>query len=218
MGFKWSRARKNLKKYAGTAIGGLVGGLPGMLLEQAFSAKSAGRQEQYQAAMSNTAHQREVADLRAAGLNPILSGTGGRGASTPSGTQMPTPNYSANALLAAQTSKLNAETLLTKSKTRAMGGVVTIGETLGEFLNFMKQQVISTGRDLKEAIKYYTEHFDGSHPLTFNIPDTVTGKTLYDMTIRAGKEITKKGLKKKKSKDFDPKKGWQPVKPYKLYP
>lgn len=51
----------------------------------AFNREEAEKNRKWQEYMSNTAHQREIKDLQAAGLNPVLSAMGGNGAPVTSG-------------------------------------------------------------------------------------------------------------------------------------
>lgn len=80
-GFTWVSAAIG----AGAALGSSAFSIFGQKKTNEEQIDLAREQMAWQEYMSNTAHQREVQDLREAGLNPILSARYG-GASTPSGT------------------------------------------------------------------------------------------------------------------------------------
>ncbi|WNK14321.1 MAG: DNA pilot protein [Microvirus sp.] len=107
-----------------SALGNIAGGLFG----GASSAKAAGRQMDFQERMSNTAYQRAMVDMRAAGLNPMLSAKLG-GASSPAGAMSTVPDLSSigtssvNSALAAtrntaEVDKIRADTDLSRENAK----------------------------------------------------------------------------------------------------
>lgn len=75
-----------------------------------FNANQAQLQRNWETQMSNTAHQREVADLQASGLNPILSANGG--ATVPTGGTASNANFNgADTTLISALSSILASTL-----------------------------------------------------------------------------------------------------------
>nr|QJB20166.1 MAG: DNA pilot protein [Microvirus sp.] len=82
---------------------GTIGEIAGGFNSAREGRQAQDRQMQFQQTMSDTAHQREVKDLRAAGLNPILSAN--KGADVPGGASMSVINPMAGASSAVQAAR-----------------------------------------------------------------------------------------------------------------
>jgi len=109
--FSWS-------SLAPSAIGA-VGSYIGASEANKASAAQARSQMEFQERMSSTAHQREVKDLIAAGLNPMLSAKLG-GASSPAGAMAPVQNVLGQATAsAAQNYQLETQARLIRAQEKA---------------------------------------------------------------------------------------------------
>lgn len=127
--------------FAGGVVGGLIGGgssAIGQAMQYKFARQEAKRNRRFQRRMSNTAHRREVRDLIAAGLNPILSAGGGSGASTPSGAVASVPDFSrtgeaamqgASTAMALKTAKQGLENMREQKALTTQQWAKTLNET-----------------------------------------------------------------------------------------
>lgn len=68
----------------GTGWNNFLDSITGQGRARELAAQENEKARAYELYLANTAHQREMEDLKAAGLNPALTATGGQGATSPS--------------------------------------------------------------------------------------------------------------------------------------
>ncbi len=170
-----------------------------------FNSSQVQRQMDYQSMMSNTSHQREVRDLLAAGLNPILSSNGG--ASTPSGASASadTSATTLKAQMAMQQMQIGAQMAMQEQNIESAQKIARWNNDLQRELGFAQLKNneaianINAGASMygaqlsSSASRYGAELSSAASKYNTDNPNTFAGQLF---KILSGKSQTAKSLRK----------------------
>ncbi|UPW41976.1 DNA pilot protein [Dipodfec virus RodF1_50] len=140
-------------------------------LSQEYNTAEAAKNRDWQKMMSDTAHQREVADLQAAGLNPVLSASGGNGAavtsgataaagSSPSGAHASADTSANQAIASILSAMLSAQTSLEAQRVNAQTNLAIAEKytAMDKYTSELASQTSLTASRIDSASREYVAH------------------------------------------------------------
>lgn len=159
----------------------------------AFNAEQAQKQMDFQREMSNSAHTREIQDLKNAGINPVLTASGGNGAAVTSGAAA-SADTSANGSIASYLANLNSA-LVSLENTRVNAEMQqAIAEkqiASAQLIAQLQAETSRYGANMSYATQMAILKWQETHPQNqWSFLNSVLGGALGDSNNSAVKAIT----------------------------